>query len=88
MMKRIYTVEMNKLMVGLAERAIPFSVSYLFNGIQVVCDEWDAICHDGSYGHRDGLLEIMGSIVKINYDTVEGGLTAQEILNRVDELRG
>lgn len=87
-MKRIYTVEMNKLMVGLAERSIPFSVSYLFHGMQVRCDKWDAICHDGSYGSRNGLLEIMGSIVKIDYDTVEGYLTAQDVLDRVDELRG
>ena len=87
-MKKIYMKEMNKLMVGLAERQIPFAVSYLFNGIQVVCDKWDAICHDGSYGREEGLLEIMGSIVKIDYDTVEGYLTAQEILERVDKLRG
>lgn len=47
--------------------------------------EWDAICHTGSYGYKDGLLEVMGStVVRVN-DTVEGWLTAKEIIRRLQE---
>lgn len=41
---------------------------------------WDAICHPGSYGYEDGLLEVMGDPVT-NSD-VEGWLTADEIFAR------
>ncbi len=42
--------------------------------------KWDAICHRGSYGAEEGLLEIMGVIVRKNAarDTVEGYLEAAE----------
>ena len=55
----------------------------------VVYDEagnylWDAICHRGSYGYERGLLEIMGSIVQGADGDVEGWLTAQEIINRLE----
>ena len=48
--------------------------------------KWDAICHDGSYGSESGLLEIMGELVDEEEvgDTVEGYLTAKEVLERVD----
>lgn len=53
----------------------------------VVFDEdnpiWDAVCHMGSYGYEEGLLEIMGSIVKIE-DHVEGWLTADDIIKRLE----
>ena len=43
--------------------------------------EWDAICQKGSYGYKDGLLEIYGSIVpEENEDNVIGWLTAEEIV--------
>lgn len=41
---------------------------------------WDAICHPGSYGYEDGLLEVMGDPVTNN--DVEGWLTADEIFAR------
>lgn len=48
--------------------------------------EWDAICHYGSYGYKEGLLEIYGSIVPEDIgDTVEGYLTAEDVVNRMDE---
>lgn len=48
---------------------------------------WDAICHYGSYGYKEGLLEIMGSIVDVKKDgdSVVGWLTAQDIINRLEE---
>ena len=48
---------------------------------------WDAICHYGSYGYKNGLLEISGSLVdeaKIG-DSVEGHLSASEIIERLEK---
>lgn len=60
------------------------------NQILVVDSEgnylWDAICHQGSYGYEDGLLEIMGEIVDPSCeDDVEGWLTADDVIARVKE---
>ncbi len=48
---------------------------------------WDAICHYGSYGHNDGLLEISGSLVDETKtgDSVEGYLFASEIIERLEK---
>lgn len=84
-------IELNRLMLGLMERNIEFKFQPLMNGGIVLVDSqnWDAICHDGSYGNKEGLLEVMGSkVVKNSDDSVEGWLTAQEILNRLDEAEG
>lgn len=43
--------------------------------------EWDAICHYGSYGYEQGLLEIMGSIT--GDSDVIGWLTAEEVIERL-----
>lgn len=46
---------------------------------------WDAICHWGSYGYEQGLLEVMGDPVVRNSDgdSVCGWLTAQDIIDRL-----
>lgn len=75
--------EMDKLAKGLEERGIPYIKKPCFDGQQIICDSWDAICHRGSYGHERGLLEIMGSIVQNDKDTVEGFLSAEDILSRL-----
>ena len=49
---------------------------------------WDAICHPGSMGFKQGLLEIMGEIVRVDDDEVEGYLTAQDVIKRLEELYG
>ena len=90
-MERKYMIELNRLMLGLMERNIEFKFQPLMNGGIVIVDsqDWDAICHDGSYGNREGLLEVMGSkVVRNNNDTFEGWLTAQQILDRLDETTG
>ena len=46
--------------------------------------EWDAISHRGSYGYEEGLLEIMGSIVHDCGDQVEGWLTAEDVIERIE----
>lgn len=44
---------------------------------------WDAICHWGSYGYEQGLLEIMGSVLTGNEDVI-GFLTAQDVIDRIE----
>lgn len=41
----------------------------------------DAICHEYSYGGKDGLIEIMG--LTENDDDVEGYLTAEDVFIRM-----
>lgn len=42
----------------------------------------DAVCHYGSYGHQQGLIEIMGLVQADTGDSVEGWLTAAEVFCR------
>ena len=44
----------------------------------------DAICNSASYGHKDGLLEIMGGLTEEEGDgeSVLGYLTAEEVFKR------
>lgn len=44
--------------------------------------DWDVICNRGSYGCEQGLLEGMGSIFE---DDVEGWLTAEDVIKRIEE---
>lgn len=43
---------------------------------------WDAVCGIGTYGYREGLLEVMGTIVP-EKDGVIGWLTAQDVMDLV-----
>ena len=86
----VFTEEMSKLAVILVTLGINFTYNRLFDGCQIVVKDkgydWDAICHSGSYGHQTGLLEIFGNIVDFNKtggDTVEGFLTADDILKKL-----
>lgn len=47
---------------------------------------WDAICHSGSYGYEQGLLEIYGSLVDVEKDgdSVAGWLTAEDVISRIE----
>ena len=67
---------------------IPFVTRPLFDGLQLLCPsleerELDVICHGGSYGHEQGLLEIMGAICNTYNDDVEGYLTVEEVFERI-----
>lgn len=67
----------------------PWMRGYGVNQIIVYDDrgirQWDAVCNRGSYGFEQGLLEIMGSIVKPGGDSVEGWLTADDVIQRLEE---
>lgn len=45
---------------------------------------WDVICQKGSYGYQEGLLEAYGDIVDAEGE-VEGYLTAQDIIERIEK---
>lgn len=76
--------EMDILAAGLILRKIPFERVRLFDGEQIRCEDWDAICHCFSHGGKYGLLEIAGSLVDPYYGKeVEGYLTAEDVLSRL-----
>ena len=85
-----YLTEIQKLANGLMKKGIPFKFHKLYEGFQIVVfsdDDfhfqiWDAVCHSGSYGHSNGLLEVYGTISQRD-DDVEGWLTAEGILARL-----
>ena len=85
-MTTINQTEMMELAFGLRDRGIGFKMQSFFDGIQIVVGDfdWDAICHSGSYGHENGLIEVMG--LPQCQDDVIGYLTAEEVLKMVDEL--
>lgn len=80
----INQTEMIKLAIALTNHNIPFTTRSFFNGLQIVGDGWDAICHDGSYGHEQGLIEVMGlDDGDTSFDDVIGYLTAEEVFKMV-----
>lgn len=85
-MSSINQTEMMELAIGLRDRGIGFKTTSFLDGIQIVVGnwDWDAICHSGSFGHEDGLIEVMG--LPQCQDDVIGYLTAEEVLKMVDEL--
>ena len=83
--------EMEKLINMLAKADIPYelTVQPTTNTIQVwyptqANPACDVICHEYSYGGKEGLLEIMGIVdATKTSDFVEGYLTADEIFERI-----
>lgn len=75
---------MNELIKELIKKEIPFEVTVqsLFNAISVLSPSIedpciDAICHEGSYGGEQGLIEIMYHKLDVQDDVV-GYLTPAE----------
>ncbi len=83
-----YEKEISKLVEFFENNNLPYEVDRLFDGYIFSFPShkkrlWDVICHCHSYGHERGLLEAMGTIVADDCeDTVEGYLTADEIIKR------
>lgn len=50
---------------------------------------WDAVCHYGSYGYEEGLLEVYGKPVVMpeDGDSVCGWLTAEDVISRWEEYK-
>lgn len=58
---------------------------YIYEDGKLMCS---AICQRGSYGYDEGLIEILSEkLVRIK-DDVEGWLTADEIIKRLEETYG
>lgn len=83
------STEMDKLAKLLTENGVEFTRRRIYNGEQILCDHWDAICHEWSYGGASGLLEIMGAIVDpvVIAESVEGYLTAEEVFEKFKQLQ-
>lgn len=89
--------EMEKLIECLKTLKIPHEVTphFLFkDSLQVWYPNkkesvMDAICHDYSYGGKEGLLEIMGLLTdeEAYFDDVVGYLTAENVLSRIIKHR-
>ena len=68
----------------------PFGLLPIFDHHQIIVYEkgkrsWDVILEYGSYGFEKGLLEVMGErVVRKGGDSVEGYLTADEIIERLE----
>lgn len=88
--------ELDKLEVYLKENGIEHTrmddmtcVGWPMHKIVVTKDgeyQWDAICHRGSYGFEQGLLEIYGNIVtEEDGDSVVGWLTADDVIKRIQK---
>lgn len=85
--------EMDKLEKYLKDNGYLYERNAEYDGEQIIVydnrgrRQWDAVCHCFSYGHKDGLLEIMGTIVKDKEMEVEGFLTAQDIVERLEGVK-
>lgn len=82
--------EIERLVKMLINADIPFEVTddvrgnsnnqiWYPNCEKSICD---VICHEYSYGGKDGYLEIMG-LSDNEYDDVEGWLTAEQVFERI-----
>lgn len=84
--------EFEKLVSYLKDHDYKYTTTLsIYNGVQVVVYSketgmriWDAVCNSISYGHDLGLLEVAGSIVRSS-EGVDGWLTAQDIIDRLEE---
>ena len=83
--------EFAKVVIYLVENDIscelrPFYGGYLCCVPTYESRDFDFICHSTSYGHEEGLLEIMGAIVtdeESEIDSVVGWLTADNVIERI-----
>jgi len=82
--------EIERLVEMLTKADIPFEVTddamgnsnnqiWYPNYEKNICD---VICHEYSYGGKDGYLEIMGLSDNV-YDDVEGWLTAEQVFEKI-----
>jgi hypothetical protein len=87
--RKMMTMEMKILMTGLANRGIEFQVTnqVLWNDAPQICipseeeKKIDFVCHEGSYGGNEGLLEVYFPEI----EDVVGYLTGVKALAIVDE---
>ena len=85
----ILNTEMDILEQLMNKDNIPYEKRYFFNGVQICYPNVDkfvcsAVCHDYSYGHEEGLIEILGLV---DHDEDDNGclgwLSAAEVFERI-----
>lgn len=86
--------ELDKLEEYLKNKVIPHKrmVDRAWNWNQIIVYDnhgnqaWDAVCHRGSWGYENGLLEICGNIVDCEKDdgSFVGWLTAENVIKRIE----
>ena len=86
--------EIFKLSSLLLDKKIPFEMLKVnfANGYQILYpNRLNRVCsvilHSGSYGHEEGLLEIMGLLTdeESEWDSVVGYLSAVEVFERINK---
>jgi len=75
-----YNKEMKRLAEKLANVGEPFTYRRTYDGYQILCQDWDAICHSSSIGHENGLLEAYDGF------RLKGDLTAEEVVMKFLKL--
>ena len=90
--KNEYKKEVLRLASMCLANNIPFEIAEYLEGLIIAYPSLnnrvsDAVCNKMSYGHESGLLEILGLVdeEKTGGDSVEGGLTAEEVFIRWNE---
>lgn len=79
-----YEYERHDRLPGIPENIEPVSDYHQLIVYKDGVRQWDVICHYGSYGYADGLLEIYGNIVtEEDGDSVVGWLTADDVIQRL-----
>ena len=88
MTRTIYDVAANEMEQLLIENGINYISQRLYEGWQFYIHgtDGDIVCHEMSYGGKDGLWESMGFVW--DKGDVTGYLTAQEVINRLKEYYG
>ena len=85
--------EILRLDAMLNKKGIPHEIHRLSDGYQIYnvdgCPDFDVIEFSGSYGSNSDLLEIMGLLTseELKHDSVVGGLSAREVMNRIEKNR-
>ena len=84
--KILHQSELFKLGLALNERGVEYELHCFLNGLQirVPAQDWDVFCNSASAGKETGLLEGFG---KIFDDGLEGYLTANDVLERIDRFK-
>lgn len=88
MIKNFYDVVADEMENLLIKNNIEYTRKPIYEGWQFYIHgtDGDIICHDYSYGGKDGLWESMG--FDWDEEDVTGYLTAQEVVSRLKEYYG
>lgn len=78
--------EIIKLKTMLEKERVDFTFNRLYDGYQIKVYNSSIIEHNGSFGHDENLLEVMGSFSTVDGDP-EGHLTADVLFDRIMKMK-